>query len=68
MEPLAIVVLVVALALAVMAFRVTVEGLGLHWGVGLLLAALPLAATLIFGIIGLLASAVYVGGLYKASA
>jgi hypothetical protein len=68
MHPLEIILWLIAVVLAVMAFRVTVEGLGLHWGVALVLAAVPIGATLALGGIGLLASAVVVGGLYKASA
>ena len=59
--------LIIPLSLGVLAFRVS-SGMGWHWVVGLLLALIPLGATLLFGIIGLLGSALFVGALYKASA
>jgi hypothetical protein len=62
-----IVFLLVAGVLSVMAFRVSV-GMGWHWGAALILGAIPMAAVLFLGIFGLLASAVFVGGLYKANA
>jgi hypothetical protein len=59
--------LLVAVVLSTMAFRVSM-GMGWHWGAALFLALIPLVATYFVGLIGLLASAVFVGGLYKASA
>jgi hypothetical protein len=59
--------LILPLSLGVLAFRVS-AGMGWHWVVGLLLALIPLGATLLLGIIGLLGSALFVGALYKASA
>jgi hypothetical protein len=59
--------LLVAAVLSAMALRVSL-GMGWHWVAALLMAAIPLAATYFVGLIGLLASAVFVGGLYKASA
>jgi hypothetical protein len=59
--------LLVPIILGVMAFRVS-SGMGWHWVVCVLFALIPLGATLTLGVIGLLASAVFVGGLYKASA
>jgi hypothetical protein len=61
------VILLVAVVLGVMAFRVS-SGMGWHWVVCVLFALIPLGATLALGVIGLLASAVFVGGLFKASA
>jgi hypothetical protein len=68
MSPVAIVVLLFAVGLAVLVFRLSVGGFGWHWAVGLLLAAIPVAATFFFGLIGLLGAALFVGALYKASA
>jgi hypothetical protein len=59
--------LLVPIILGIMAFRVS-SGMGWHWVVCVLFALFPLGATLLLGVIGLLASAVFVGGLYKASA
>jgi len=59
--------LFVVAVLAVMAFRVSL-GMGWHLSAALFMAAVPIAATYFVGLIGLLASAVFVGGLYKASA
>jgi hypothetical protein len=67
MSPLGGVILFVALVLSVLAFRVT-AGMGWHWSAAVFFALVPLAATYFLGIIGLLGSAVFVGGLYKASA
>ena len=53
--------------LSVLAFRVT-AGMGWHWLSAVFFGLVPLAATFFLGIFGLLASAVFVGGLYKASA
>ena len=57
----------VAAALGVMAFRVA-AGMGWHWGAAAVFGLVPPAATFFLGAIGLLASAAFVGGLYKASA
>jgi hypothetical protein len=59
--------LLVAVVLSVMAFRVSM-GMGWHLGTAILLALIPLVSTYFVGLIGLLASAVFVGGLFKASA
>lgn len=67
MTPLEGLFLLVPIVLGILAFRVSAE-LGWHWFVCLLFALIPLGATLLFGVIGLLGSAVFVGGLYKASA
>jgi hypothetical protein len=67
MSPEEILFLLIPLGLGVLAFRVS-SGLGWHWVVGTLLALIPLGATLLLGIIGLLGSALFVGALYKASA
>jgi hypothetical protein len=67
MTPLEGLFLLVPIVLGVLAFRVS-SGIGWHWVVCLLFALIPLGTTLIFGVIGLLGSAVFVGGLYKASA
>ncbi len=66
MNPLAIVILLVAVGLGVLVFRLAWSQ-GWHWGLGLLLALLPVAVTFFFGILGLLGSALFVGALYKAS-
>jgi hypothetical protein len=67
MSPLEGVILFVALALSVLAFRVT-AGMGWHWSAAVFFALVPSAATYFLGMIGLLASAAFVGALYKASA
>jgi hypothetical protein len=67
MSLLDFVYLLIPLALGVMVFRLS-SSMGWHWFVGLLLALIPLGATLLMGIIGLLGSALFVGALYKASA
>lgn len=64
---MAILFLLVAVVLSLMTFRVSV-GMGMHLVTALFLAAIPLVATFLVGLIGLLASAVFVGGLYRASA
>lgn len=67
MDPLAILFLLVAAVLGIMAFRAAMT-IGLGWGVALMFGVIPIAATFLLGVIGLLGSAVMVGGLYKASA
>ena len=67
MDPFGFLFLLVALVLGVLAFRAAMT-IGLGWGVALFFGVIPIAATFFLGIIGLLASAVMVGGLYKASA
>jgi hypothetical protein len=62
-----IAILLVALALSVLAFRLS-TGMGWHWGSAAFLGLVPLAATYFFGLIGLLGAAAFVGSLYKASA
>ena len=64
---MAILFLLVAVVLSLMAFRVSL-GMGMHFVTAAFLALIPLVATSVVGLIGLLASAVFVGGLYKASA
>jgi hypothetical protein len=64
MSGLEVGLLAIALGLAVMVFRLSIR-FGWHWSMCLILAAVPLAATFFFGIIGLLGSAVFVGGMYK---
>ena len=59
--------LIIALVLGALAFRLS-STMGWHWALGLFLALLPFAASLLLGIIGLLGSAVFVGALYRASA
>ena len=59
--------LFVAAVLSVMAFRVSM-GMGWHGSAAIFLSLIPLVATYFVGLIGLLASAVFVGGLFKASA
>lgn len=67
MEPTAIILLLIALGLGFLAFRLA-HGMDWHWSVGLTLALIPIALTFFMGIFGLLGSAVFVGGLYKAAA
>jgi hypothetical protein len=67
MEPAEFILLGIALALGFMLYRLAV-GNDWHWGFGVLLALFPLGFTLFLGIYGLLISAVFVGGVYKASA
>lgn len=67
MDPAELIIPGIALVLGVMLYRLAV-GNDWHWGVALVLALMPLGFTLVLGIYGLLASAVFVGGCYKASA
>ncbi len=67
MTPIDGLFLLIVLILSVLVFRVT-TGMGWNWGLALCLALIPIGATLLFGIIGLLGSALFVGALYKASA
>lgn len=67
MSPIDGLLLLIVLVLGVMAFRVTAD-MGWHWGASIFFGLVPLGITLLFGMIGLLASALFVGGLYKASA
>jgi hypothetical protein len=62
-----IIFLVIAVVLSVLSFKVLLD-FGMHWGVCLVLATVPVVATYFFGIIGLIGSALLVGALYKASA
>ena len=57
----------IPVVLGVLAFRVA-AGMGWHWLTAVIFGLVPLAATFFLGVIGLLGSAVFVGGLYKASA
>ncbi len=59
--------LLIALVLSVMVFRLTRE-MEWHWGTVVVFALVPVVATFFFGILGLVASAFFVGGLYKACA
>ena len=61
-----IVLPLIALGLGVMVFRLA-TGNEWHWALGLFLALIPLAFTLVLGIIGLLIAAVFVGAAYKAA-
>ncbi len=60
-------ILLLALALSVLTFRLAVS-MCWHWSVGLLLAAIPLVAVYFLGIFGLVPSAAFVSALYKFSA
>jgi hypothetical protein len=59
--------LAIAAILSILAFKVLLD-FGLHWGLCLVLATLPVVATFVLGLIGLLISGLAVGALYKASA
>lgn len=67
MNPIEWMFWLIVIVLSAMAFRATI-GMGWHWASALCLALAPLALAYFFGILGLLGSAMYVGGLYKASA
>lgn len=64
MDPIAGVFLLVGAVLGVMAFRITAA---VGWGLptAIVFGLVPPTATFFFGAIGLLASAAFVGGLYK---
>ena len=67
MDPAELILPGIALVLGFMLYRLAAAN-EWHWAVGVALALFPLGATLVFGIYGLLVSAVFVGGVYKASA
>ena len=67
MNPLGIVLLLIALILGAGAFRLSTS-MGWHWGLAVVLALIPVVATFFLGVLGLLGSALFVGGLYKATA
>ena len=67
MDPAELILPGIALVLGFMLYRLAV-GNDWHWSIGALLALMPLGFTLLLGIYGLLISAVFVGGVYKASA
>jgi hypothetical protein len=67
MEPAELILPGIALVLGFLLVRLAV-GNDWHWAVGLVLALFPLGFTLVLGIYGLLVSAVFVGGVYKATA
>ena len=57
----------IGVILGIAVFRLSLS-MGWHWALAIFLAAIPIAGTFFLGIIGLLASAVFVGALYKATA
>lgn len=65
MDPAELILPGIALALGFMLYRLAV-GNDWHWAAGAVLALMPLGFTLVLGIYGLLISAVFVGGVYKA--
>lgn len=67
MEPAELILPGIALVLGFMLYRLAV-GNDWHWTIGLFFALVPLGFTLVLGIYGLLISAVFVGGVYKATA
>ena len=67
MEPAELILPGIALVLGFMLYRLAV-GNDWHWAFGAFLALMPLGFTLFLGIYGLLISAVFVGGVYKATA
>ena len=67
MNPLGIVLLLIALVLGAGVFRLSTS-MGWHWGLAVVLALIPPVATFFLGVLGLLGSALFVGGLYKATA
>ena len=67
MDPAELILPGIALVLGFMLYRLAV-GNDWHWGFGVFLALMPLGFTFVLGIYGLLISAVFVGGVYKATA
>jgi len=60
------VVMLIALVLAVLVFKLSSD-MDWHWGVGIFLAAIPLAASYFLGIFGVIGSAMFVGAMFKAA-
>jgi hypothetical protein len=67
MEAVEIGFFVIPFILGILVFSVT-RSMDWHWSLCVILAAIPVVASFLFGVYGLLGSAMYVGGLYKASA
>ncbi len=61
-----IVLMLVAAVMAAGVLRLC-RGMEWPWGLAVLLALVPLAATFFFGIFGLIGAAAFVGSLYKAA-
>ena len=68
MHPSALIFVFLALGLGFITFRLVSRDFEWHWGVALFLAAVPIAMSFLFGMYGLLGSALFVGALYKAGA
>ena len=68
MHPAALFFFFLALGLGFITFRLALRDFEWPWAVALFLAAVPIALSLFFGLYGLLGSALFVGGLYKAAA
>lgn len=62
-----VVMAIVALVLAILVYLL-MWSMDCHWVVCLLLASIPAAATIFGGLYGAMFSAVFVGGLFRASA
>lgn len=67
MNPLGIALLLIAFVLGGVKFRLSIS-VNWHWGLAIFLALIPVVATFFLGMMGLLGSALFVGGLYKATA
>lgn len=67
MEPAELFLPCIALVLGFMLYRLATAN-DWHWAFGVCLALMPLGCTLLFGVYGLLVSAVFVGGVYKSTA
>ncbi len=64
MNPIMIALLLAAGGLGFVLFRIS-RGSQWHWALGLALATVPVVLTFFLGAIGILASALFVGSMYK---
>ncbi len=64
MNPVLIAQLLMAGGLGFVLFRISM-GSQWHWALGLALAAVPVVLALLFGFLGIIVSALFVGSMYK---
>ena len=64
MSPFAIALLLLSGGLGFILFRIAL-GSQWHWALGVVLAVIPFGLTMLFGVIGFLISALFVGTMYK---